>query len=376
MFYSRKLNSDTGRVEVWECEWSDPGTGMAKKNFVRKLCNEGERESIPERFSAASAICWAPGRTIGNIAVNSEEVFGSFATQAGDNAVLPCHIIPCGKFRNGATRWYCKTHQIHWGTKADIAAVPASGEVTCSNHLMAMSYVVNPLVVEFNDFEEIGVWCSLPPAMSSRPIEPRAPRIHVHKRFSGAERKLLDQDFDAIVCSYNRNLGLFASAEISQIQITPPAAFEFVRSLEEGRKMSCVTCKRCGYPHLDLGGFANTPHAKHFCGNCGNDSIWSEGKIVSTPLKPLHDQFNNSDHYVVPEKTLDLDNYVGYDYEMWSSTPAVLWTANRPQERGIHVHVYDRDRRIVDDTFGSVIHHGAKLDRGVLWRQMAANTLY
>lgn len=376
MFYSRKLNAETGQVEVWECEWTDPRTGMAKKNFLRKHCNEGEEEARVDQYSPASAICWAPGRTIGNIAVNSEEVFGSFAARAGDNAVLPCHIVPCGKFRHGANRWYCKTHQIHWGTKADLAAVPESGEVTCSNHLMGMSYVVDPLVVEFNDFEEIGVWCSLPPAMASQPIERRPPKIHIHKRFAGAEKKQLDKDFDAVVCSYNQSLGLFASSEISQIQITPPAAFEFVKSLEEGRTMSCVTCKKCGYPHLDLGSFANTPHVKHFCGNCGNDSIRSKGKIVSTPLKPLHDQFNNSNSYVVPDRVLNLDDFAGLDYEIWSSTPSVLWTADRPQEKGIHVHVYKDGRRLKDDTFGKVIYQGKELDRVALWQQMANNTVY
>lgn len=349
---------------------------MAKKEFIRKHCDEDEMEPLHEDYSVASAICWAPGRTIGNIAVSSEEVFGSFEGKAGTNAVLPCHIVPCGKFRNGARRWYCKTHQIHWGTKADIAALPKSGEVTCSNHMMEMSYVVDPIIVEFNDFEEIGVWCSLPPAMSTRPIEARPPKIHIHKRFSGAEKKVLDRDFDAIVCSYNQDLGLFENQEITQIQVTPPAAFEFVRSLEEGREMSCVTCKKCGYPHLDLGNFATTPHAKHFCGNCGNDSIWSDGKIVSTPLKPLHDQFNNSNTYITPQRSLNLDEYPDHHFDIWSSTPAVVWTADRPQEQGIHVHVYEGARRIVDDTFGEVIYKGKRLDREQLWRLMTQNTLY
>ena len=38
---------------------------------------------------------------------------------------------------------------------------------------------------------------------------------------------------------------------------------------------------------------------------------------------------------------------------MWASTPAVLWTAERPQERGIHVHVYEDGQYVVDDTFGA-----------------------
>lgn len=379
MFYSRKLNPDTGKVEVWECEWSNPGTGMAKKSFLRKHSDEENTELPNEAYSIAAAVCWAPGRTIGNIAVSSEEVFGSFDGRSGTNAVLPCHIVPCGKFRNGAKRWYCKTHQMHWGTKADIAALPESREVTCSNHAVQMSYVVNPEVIEFNDFEEIGIWCSLPPAISTQPIQPRAPKIHIHKRYSGKDKKILDRDFDAIVCSYNQDLGLFANPEITQIQVTPPAAFEFVRSIEEGREMSCVTCKKCGYPHLDLGSFATMPHAKHFCGNCGNDSIWSEGKIVSTPLKPLHDQFNNSNTYITPERSINLDDYAGREFEIWSSTPAVVWTANRAQERGIHVHVYADGVDgpcIENNTFGAVTYKGVPLDRKLLWQQMTANTLY
>lgn len=378
MFYSRRLNSETGIVEVWECDWDKPGSGMAKKLFIRKHCDEGQLETPHERYSAAAAICWAPGRTIGNIAVNSEEVFGSFHGKSGTNAILPCHIVPCGKFRNGASRWYCKTHQIHWGTKADKAALPESGDVTCSNHLMEMSYVVDPLVIEFSEYEEIGIWCSLPPAIASRPIEKRTPKIHVHKRFTGKERKALDRDFDAVVLSYNQDLGLFSNSEITQIQVTPPAAFEFVSSIEQGREMACVSCNKCGYPHLDLGTFANNPHAKHFCGNCGNDSIWSEGKIVSTPLKPLHDQFHKSNSYVVPDRTLNLDKYPGQHFEMWSSTPAVVWTADRPQERGIHVHVYEGEgpRRLEDDTFGRVVYQGKELDRDMLWAKMREHTLY
>ena len=127
MFYSRKQNSETGQVEVWECEWSNPGTGMAKKNFLCKHSDEEGLDQGIETYSVVAAVCWAPGRTIGNIAVSSEEVFGSFEGKSGIEAVLPCHIIPCGKFRNGANRWYCKTHQMHWGTKDDIAAIPTSG---------------------------------------------------------------------------------------------------------------------------------------------------------------------------------------------------------------------------------------------------------
>ena len=376
MFYSRRINQDTQIVEVWECEWAKLGTGMARKEFIRKIGDEADTDFTHDDYCTADAVCWAPGRTIGNIAVNSEDVFGMFEGRSGDDAVLPCHIIPCGKFRNGSPRWYCKTHQLHWGTKADYAAVPDSGEIRCGNHAMRMSYVVNPLDIEFQDFEEIGIWCSLPPALSSEPIKKRSPRIHVHKRFLDQARKTLDKDFSAIVCSYNQKMDLFESQEITKIQVTPPAAFEFVRSIEEEYKVDCISCKKCGYPHLDLGSFARTPHKKHFCGNCGNDSIWSPSPIVSTPLKPLHDQFSKSNTYIVPDRRLNLDDHAGLRFELWSSTPAVVWTADRPQEKGIHVHVYEGARRVIDDTFGEVIYQGRLLDRGKMWREMIANTVY
>lgn len=107
--------------------------------------------------------------------------------------------------------------------------------------------------------------------------------------------------------------------------------------------------------------------------------MWSDGKIVSTPLKPLHDQFNNSNIYTIPDRTLNLDDYPGKEFEIWSSTPAVVWTADRPQEYGIHVHIYESNiggRRIEDNTFGQVIYKGEPLDRESLWKQMTANTLY
>src|SRR5487761_1955353 len=134
MFYSRKINNETNKVEVWECEWSNKGVGMARKVYLRKIGDEDDIIFSHDDYCATDAVCWAPGRTIGNIAVSSEAIFGMFDGVSGNDAVLPCQIIPCGKFRNGAKRWYCKTHQMHWGTKADFAAAAETDEVRCSNH--------------------------------------------------------------------------------------------------------------------------------------------------------------------------------------------------------------------------------------------------
>jgi len=372
MFYSRRVNHKTNKVEVWECEWLNRSSSMSRKKFVRKVGDEEELKFSHDDYSTADAVCWAPNATIGNTAVSSAEVFGVLKEKSGNNTVLPCQIIPCGKFRHGAKRWYCKTHQTHWGTKADFVAASEFGEVMCSNRLTKMNYVINPLEIDFNEFEEIGIWCSLPPAFSSDTIVPRPPKIHVYKVFTGSVTKKLDMNFDAIVCSYTQ----FKNTEITKTQMTPPAAFEFVRSIEESRPTSCVSCKKCGYLHLDLGSFAIKPHKKHFCGNCGNDSIWSKATMVSTPLKPLHDQFNNSNQYITPKRELNLDSYSKYRFELWASTPAVVWTADRPQEKGIHVHIYDGMQKIVDETFAKVVYRNKYLSRKVLWDNMVKNTIY
>src|SRR5262249_6937266 len=152
-------------------------------------------------------------------------------------------------------------------------------------------------------------------------------------RDSAGGLKSIDGDFNAVSLHYNQNLGLFDSPDIDKVNLTPPAALEFMCAIEEGRETACISCSHCGYPHLDLGDFALKPHRKHFCGNCGRDSTWSKQPIVSTPLKPLHDQFAAASNFVEPDRELNLDDYHGCHFIMWASTPAILWTADRPQEK-------------------------------------------
>jgi hypothetical protein len=187
--------------------------------------------------------------------------------------------------------------------------------------------------------------------------------------------KVIDQDFEALSLHYNPPADLFANHEINKVHVTPPAAFEFVLALEKGLEMGCINCRDCGYPHLDLGDFARTPHSKHLCGNCGRDNTWSKSEIASTPLKPLHDQFSKASQYANVDKVLNLDDYPGAAFALWASTPAVLWTADRAQERGIHVHLRMDGERIIDDTFGTVIHHGQPLDRAALLADMVSRTI-
>jgi len=372
MFVERKINNSTLTVELWKCDW-DNHAKPAKKIFIEKIGDEQPLTTqANDVMTQAPAICWSYGRTLGNIAVFSPSMLGRFPAKTGDDAVLPCDFVDAGKFRHGAPRWWCRTHQSHWGTKADIEAFEQSKVMTCSNHDQLMNYVVAPYVLDMTTNAEVGAWCSMPVALSTQPIVARPPKIHVHVRPDAGGKKTIDRDFSAIAIRYGG--GLFRNLEITQVNITPPAAFEFVRSLEMGREMDCINCSHCGYPHLDLGEFAERAHRKHFCANCGRDSTWSSKPIISTPLKPMHDQFAAASQYVEPDRALNLDEYAGCNFNIWASTPAVLWTAKRPQEKGIHVHVHDGTSRVVDDTFSEVIVRGEKLSRSDLVNLMISRT--
>jgi len=371
MFIERRINGN--QIELWECDWSYPSGQPAHKAMIRMIGIEQPLK--PASHVNAEAICWAYGRTLGNIAVFNQKVIGSFPSQEGDNAVLACDIVGAGKFRHGKDRWWCRTHQTHWGTNADIEAARQSGSIACSNHAQPMSYILNPFQLMLEQHLEVGVWCSLPAAISNGGAIPsRAPKIHVHVRDSATGKKTVDGDFSAISLQYNKDSDLFGSTEITKVNITPTSAFEFLKACVLGIEMDCINCSYCHYPHLDLGAFATTPHKKHFCGNCGRDSTWSKRPIVSTPLKPLHDQFASASQFVEPTRDINLDDYPGHKFVLWASTPAIIWTAKRPQEIGIHVHMSDGVKRIVDDTFRRVTLNGSSLTRDILLQQMMGRT--
>lgn len=368
-----RIANPQGRIELWAYEW-DLSDGPASK--INRQFIGYEQLVRPANVARQEAICWSYGRTLGNIAVFSEEVLGSFPGHKGDDAILSCDIVEAGKMRNGAKRWWCRTHQKHWGTKGDIAAARQSGHARCSNHAQPMSYVINPPHIRMEEYAEVGIWCSLPAAMTSAGVpHRRRPRIHVHLRREPGGLKEIDQDFEALSLHYNPAGDLFANDEIQKVHVTPPAAMEFVLALDQGLDMDCINCRDCGYPHLDLGDFARTAHVKHLCGNCGRDNTWSKRAIASTPLKPMHDQFSRAWQYVDVDKVVNIDEYPGATFALWASTPAIIWTADRPQERGIHLHLHMDGRRVIDDTFGTVIYRGERLDRAQLMAAMVANTV-
>jgi hypothetical protein len=365
-----------GQIELWAYQWDLSSKPPVKTNRIRIGTEQAPPSAAPVYHQLGAAVTWSYGRTLGDIATANPDTIRAFPAASGQNVTIGCEIVSAGKFRNGRPRYWCRTHQKHWGVRADVVDAARNGVMRCAQQSQPMWYVVNPTTIALDEHAEVGVWCSMPAALTSSGIvQRRYPRIHVHVRDEINGEKVIDQDFDALTLSFQPVPGLFGGTPIDRVHVTPPAAKEFVLSLETGKTVSCFNCRDCGSPHLDLGGFSNSPHRKHLCGNCGRDNTWTRTPRISNPLKPLHDQFSGEWQYVNVDRELNIDrDYADAQFALWASTPAVVWTAARPQERGIHVHLVKDGERVIDDTFGTVIYQGRALDRAQLLATMLEHT--
>ena len=167
MFIERRLNPSNNVIELWSCQWENRKGSPARKVYLEKICDEQQgRYDADDDLSERVAICWASERTLGNIAVKSPTLLGRFPGREGNDATLPCDFGSAGKFRNGAERLWCRTHQTHWGTKADLRSYEQLGEMHCANWEQPMNYVVEPLTIDLDDYAAVGIWvldarCSL-----------------------------------------------------------------------------------------------------------------------------------------------------------------------------------------------------------------------
>ncbi|MDZ7969704.1 MAG: hypothetical protein RM368_32975 [Nostoc sp. DedSLP03] len=360
----------------------EPYNPEKKRGETKYRKSLGIEESIapPSPMTEEFAIVWAEGRTLGNAVPFSERVKGMFPeADRGTDAILPCDIVPCGKFRNGAQRWWCRTHQMHWGTKADIQQVIKSeGIMECSNKSQPMHYVKKPLVLNPSDYAGgVGIWAALPTAINTTD-EPDTTevQIHVHARPDLDGQKSIDRNYPVVVITAPEpSLPLFSTGTVKRVAIAPPYALAYLEAVVKRLPLDTLYCHNCQHPHLDLGDFALNPHKKHFCGNCGVDSNWSSRPIISSPIYELAANLSKNTEFINSERTLDLSQYQGCQFKLWASTPAILWTSEMPQEAGIHVHIYQNGSKIVDNTFGQVLGtDGTPLDREQLLLDMLKKT--
>ena len=145
-----------------------------------------------------------------------------------------------------------------------------------------------------------------------------------------------------------------------------------------GFDMPDVRCTYCGYPHLDKDWFSIHPHRRHLCAGCGKnfrDSVPGIGNPIRATQKTLG---------LLPRKLVQAPKVLSLqqrDYpggiQVWGSNAAIIWSSERAEEEGIHVHAYKAAGEIAnhDDTFSAVEIDGVRLDASMVRTLMAQNVL-
>ncbi|WP_247301025.1 hypothetical protein [Bradyrhizobium sp. 179] len=190
--------------------------------------------------------------------------------------------------------------------------------------------------------------------------------IHVHARAAAEGHKEVDDTFDRVVV-------ILSSTE--RATITGDTAISFYLSQFLKRDVKLLHCPHCQEAHLDAGYFAVNPHRRHMCQACGRQFNDSE-KSISNPVSRLQIAQQKIEPIRAP-RVLDVKqaSYPG-GVQIWASNPALLWTSQRPEEAGLHVHLYDAHGDIVvDDTFDSVTLDGVELNEDHIQYFMAQQAL-
>ncbi|MGQ0772830.1 MAG: hypothetical protein ACT4NY_00160 [Pseudonocardiales bacterium] len=207
----------------------------------------------------------------------------------------------------------------------------------------------------------VGIWGSLPPAIDTAAgdvdEESLLRGVHVHARPYLKSRKDVDDTYDVVA--------LYRGSELV-LTFDTASSTALVQARIAGIESSLIRCPRCGAEHIDEDWFAVTPHRKHQCMCCGRefyDKVAGSGNTVEARVIELFP--HSREPRVCLNRKIDLTRHLdaGRHIRIWGTHEAIVWTAERPEEEGIHVHVYDQHGDyVVDETFDRTILRGQLLD--------------
>ena len=312
-----------------------------------------------------TAVLWSDSHTVGHLFLDKNDpLIPKVPLKSQGKIVLPCELHRVGKFRNGSPRWWCRTHQIHYGVKEDIA------RGYCRNADVELRYARNPFTLTIEDYVGgIGIWAALPPFISinRQSTCTKHPHpilgIHVHCREEVEGKKRIDSTFPVIALPIPDSLNISHNV----VYVSQPAALAYLVSCEMQLSVETLQCNHCGSPHCDLGFFAQDPHKVHLCGNCGRMFKATKEPSISNPLVEISRELER-----IPRKVIEAQEHLDIqssDYpfgiEIWTTTPAILWLMDRPEVvNGIHVHCYSSQyKRAIDETYKTITLDGEFYDR-------------
>ena len=285
-----------------------------------------------------------------------------------------CQITHLGKHRNGSPKYWCKTHYAKALVGED-ESIPSK----CTRWSRKPIEEKDILYIDSSDWEGgVGIWGSLDAVYNTSKWSGHTSGIHVHARSDENQEKHIDRTFQKVFVKVP-NVTLFD--EKKNIKLTTEIACAYTASMVFGKNMKYLECSHCGKPHIDAGYFAVTYHQKHMCTYCGRE-FRDDSKGISNPVIEIQRIFKST----IESRTISLVNrelnikqsdYAG-GIEIWGSNPAIIWTAERDEESGIHVHAYKdvkENKPCIDETFGRVIIDSIELDGAQIRSLMVQQSL-
>ncbi len=278
--------------------------------------------------------------------------------------VPSCSVEQVGKQRNGRPRYWCTVH--HASATGRYGARLSVCEAAYLAHQPAEILELDP-----HDFPGgIALWGAVAPVYDTTGMPPES-GIHVHARRQ-ENHKEIDGTYDAVRVKVRLDL-----QEERQALINSEAAVNHYISRFLGREIRALPCPHCGELHLDKDYFAVKPHRRHLCHKCGR-YFADDRRAVSNPIAAVRASLALATRETKrPERPLVLaqNEYPG-GIQIWASNPAIVWTADRPEEEGLHVHaLVGPGRYALDETYSSVVIDGIVLDESQIQYLMAQSAL-
>jgi hypothetical protein len=276
-----------------------------------------------------------------------------------------CHVTAVGRRRDGRIRYWCLAH------KADATGKYGRILEVCRGAGIEPVSERETLALNLDQFAGgVALWGAVPPLYDTTRL-PLDRGIHVHAREVPEGDKLHDTTFRAVKVTGGK-------LPPSGLMISELDAVYYMVSRIFGFEIRFIECSLCGYPHLDKDWFAVHPHRRHLCAGCGHH-FRDNATSIGNPIAELQRATGLATREPIPAwRSLDIrqSKYRG-GIQIWGSNPAIIWSAAKAGEAGIHVHAFkgEGDHPEIDDTFSTVIIDGVTLDPAMVRTLMAQNGL-
>lgn len=193
----------------------------------------------------------------------------------------------------------------------------------------------------------VAIWGAIP-AVFDTTSEGFDAGIHVHARNKESRKKIIDKTFRSVDVHHNDKI----------YSICENAAMSFAMSALFHIDMIELPCTSCGELILDSNMRAIMKNTHHHCQHC-HHVTQTPTPCVANPLVALKKELSDAKSIrtvLQPDRHITLnDPKFSGGVQLWGSNAAIVWTAPRIEESGIHVHAYDANgNRVIDNTYSFV----------------------